>query len=77
MREKAGYRDELEAVRGAFGSKDTLTLQEVADYMSVDRHTVSRLINRRNNPLPAINVGAGKKAVYRISVTQFARWRCV
>ncbi len=77
MREKEGFRDELVAVREVFGQKDTLTLQEVADYMRVDKHTVCRLIKRKSNPLPAINVSSGKKAVYRISVTQFARWRCV
>ncbi|MBQ8371538.1 MAG: helix-turn-helix domain-containing protein [Clostridia bacterium] len=77
MREKNGYRDELENIREVFGADvNTLTVEQTARFLGVERRTVSRLIKRKKDPLPAKNVGCGSKPAYSISITALARWRC-
>lgn len=71
-REKVGYRDQLALILDKYQSK-MLTVQEVADFLDCNQKTVLNNINRRYNPLPAINVAVGRK-MWRIAATDLARW---
>ena len=77
-REKIGYRDNLalitERISETFpNSMGVLTTQQVATFLDCDVKTVLRNIQRRCNPLPARDIGNGRK-VYRIAITELARW---
>ena len=77
-REKIGYRDNLalitERISETFpNSMGVLTTQQVATFLDCDVKTVLRNIQRRYNPLPARDIGNGRK-VYRIAITELARW---
>ena len=77
-REKVGYRDNLalitERISETFPeSMGVLTTQQVATFLGCDVKTVLRNIQRRYNPLPARDIGTGRK-VYRIAITELARW---
>ena len=72
MREKDLYRENLMMLREAFPHRNTLTVNEVADWLSVTRRTVEYLIEK--NRLPAINVGKGKYNIYRVTLEALARF---
>ncbi len=77
-REKIGYRDNLalitERISETFpNSMGVLTTQQVATFLDCDVKTVLRNIQRKYNPLPARDIGNGRK-VYRIAITELARW---
>lgn len=42
MREKEGYRDNLQRLNEAFPDKEMLAIGEVADYLGISRDTVRR-----------------------------------
>ena len=71
-REKEFFRENLMKIEEMFPGKGMLTVIEVAKWLNLDRHKVSRLI--REKRLPAANVGVGKNNVYRISVEALARF---
>lgn len=71
MREKDGYRENLEIICEAFPNKKMLTVSEVAKYMSCHRSTIINLIE--TGKLVAINVGVGKYNVYRVPIREVAR----
>lgn len=73
-REKADYRSNIENIRDMFPGVGALTVDEVAKWLSVDKRTVKSIIERRGNPLPAVNIGGGKNKVYRVSVEALARF---
>lgn len=74
-REKRDYRANIASIREMFPDAGMLTVVQVAKWMSVDRRTVTALIERRVNPLLAVDVGAGSKnKVYRVSVEALARF---
>lgn len=77
-REKEGYRDHLSFMTQKIEAKypesqGMLTVAQVADFLDCNVKTVLNNINRRYNPLPAVNIAVGRK-VWRISVTELARW---
>lgn len=72
MTERQGYRENIELLTRANPGKMFFTVEEVATVMSVDRRTVLKLIKRRNSPLRAVNVGAGKYNVWRVSIQSLA-----
>ena len=74
-REKTDYRANLSRLHESFPGRGMLTVAEVASWLSVDRRTVTFLIERYKNPLPAVDVSMGKKnKVYRVSVEALARF---
>ncbi len=74
-REKADYRTNLLRINEMFPGAGMLTVEEVASWLKVERRTVTALIERYRNPLPAVDVGAGKKnKIYRVSVEALARF---
>ena len=73
-REKTDYRANIANLREVFPNVGALTVEQVAKWLSVDRRTVKALIQRRSNPLPAIDIGAGKNKVYRVPVEGLARF---
>lgn len=74
-REKADFRANIARIRESFPQKGMLTVDEAAAWLDVTRKTVTALIERRVNPLPAVNVGASSKyKSYRISIEALARF---
>ena len=73
-REKIDYRANIASIKEKFPGVGALTVQQVADWLQVDRRTVTALIQRRRDPLPAIDVGGGKQRCYRVSVEALARF---
>jgi hypothetical protein len=74
-REKKDYRANIASIREMFPDVGMLTVPQVATWMSVDRRTVTAMIERRRDPLVAVDVGNGKKnKVYRVSIEALARF---
>ena len=73
-REKIDYRANIASISEMFPDAGMLTVPQVADWLQVDRRTVARLIQRKRDPLPAVNVGSDKKRIYRVSVEALARF---
>ena len=78
-REKQGYRDQLvyfkERLEELYPERTPimLTTEQVAEVLGCNVKTVISNINKRYNPLPAKNIGTGRK-IYRVAVTDLARW---
>ena len=78
-REKQGYRDQLvffkEKLDELYPDKTPLmlTTEQVAAVLGCNIKTVIANINKRYNPLPAKNIGCGRK-IYRVALTDLARW---
>lgn len=74
-REKKDYRANIASIREMFPDVGMLTVPQVARWMSVDRRTVTAMIERRRDPLVAVDVGSGRKnKVYRVSIEALARF---
>ena len=74
-REKTDYRANIARIRESFPGRGMLTVEEAASWLSVTRKTVTALIERKANPLPAVNIGrSAKYKTYRISVEALARF---
>ena len=73
-REKADYRANIASIKERFPGAGMLTVKQVSDWLQVDRRTVTALIERMRNPLPAVDVGGGKNRVYRVSIEALARF---
>lgn len=71
-REKLDYRANLARIK-EYSEDNVLTVREVAQFLKIDRHTVTSLIERGR--LVGVNVGLGKKkAIYRVSAESLARF---
>jgi hypothetical protein len=74
-REKVDFRANIARLRESFPQKGMLMVDEAAAWLDVTRKTVTALIERKSNPLPAVNVGASSKyKSYRISIEALARF---
>lgn len=62
------YRETLYALRERFGGKDSITVNELSEYLGAYPQTVQ--IHIREGKLPGIKVGKS----YSIPLTQLARW---
>ena len=52
-----------------------LTVEQVAEWLQVNRRTVTYIIERPRSPLVAVDVSRGtKNKVYRVSVESLARF---
>lgn len=72
MREKQGYREQIEALATVFPGKVSLSISEAAKALDVDRRTVNALIEQKR--LTAINVSLGDKYNrYLIPITSIAK----
>ena len=72
MREKQGYREQIEALATVFPGKVSLSISETAKALDVDRRTVNALIEQKK--LTAINVSLGDKYNrYLIPITSIAK----
>ena len=66
-REKEFFRENLARLDELYPGKDYLSVEEAAKYFGVERRAVTARIERRVNPLPAVDFGkGGKNRVYRI-----------
>ena len=73
-REKIDYRANIANIKEKFPGVGALTVPQVAEWLGVDKRTVKVLIERRREPLPAVDVGSGKLKVYRVSIEALARF---
>lgn len=73
-KERADYRTNITNIKETFPNVGALTIEQTAKWLSVDRRTVKSLIQRRYNPLPAVDIGGGKNKVYRIPIEALARF---
>ena len=71
MREKQGYRDLIERISSIYPDKASLSVEEAAKVIGVDRRTVSRLIESRR--LHAVNLSTGQNNKFKIPVTSIAK----
>lgn len=70
----AGYYEQLELIKEKFPDKVTLTVQECADLMGIDRKTAYSMTKRVKDPLPAKKIGTKKILV---PIPSLARWLCL
>ena len=49
MREKEGYRDNIERIKAIFPNKELLNISEVAHFCGVDKRTTKALFPFKNN----------------------------
>ncbi len=74
-REKQYYRENLARLDEMYPGKEYLSVAEAAAYFGVERRAVTARIERRVNPLPAIDFGkGGKNRVYRIPKVALANF---
>lgn len=72
MSEKKFFREQLALINEVYPTKITLTVEETAQILGVERRAIVRLIERKL--LPATNVCKGRKnKVYIIPKTAVAR----
>ena len=72
--EAKGYRENLEMIREHFPNRITISPDECAKVMGVDRKTVYAAIRKKKNPLPSTRLGA---RCIQIPVARLAQWLCV
>ena len=73
-REKMDYRSNISKLKEDFPGVGALTVKQVAQWLSCDVRTVKAVIERRRDPLVAVDVGNGKNKVYRVSIEALARF---
>ena len=73
-RERLDYRANIANIKEAYPGVGALSVLQVASWLGVDRRTVTSMIERKRDPLPAVDVGSGKLRVYRISIEALARF---
>jgi hypothetical protein len=74
-KEKKDYREQIAIISGMYPGRATLSVTETAKVLGIDRRTVKSLIERRSDPLNAIDIGkSGKNKIYIIPVTAIARF---
>lgn len=71
MREKQGYRELIERISTIYPDKVSLSVEEAAKVIGVDRRTVTRLIETRR--LQATNLSTGTNNKFKIPVTSIAK----
>lgn len=72
MREKVGFREQLERLAEIYPDKVTISVPEAARVLGIDKRTVVALIQKKI--LPAMNISSGgKNKRYIIPITAIAR----
>lgn len=73
MRDKEGYREQIERLAEIYPGKITLSLSEAASALGIDKRTVLVLIEKKK--LPANDISNGRKNKhYIIPITAIARF---
>ena len=73
MRDKQGYREQIERLAEIYPNKITLTINEAATALGVDRRTMTLLIEKKRIPATNVSTG-GKNKHYIIPITAIARF---
>lgn len=73
MREKQGYREQIERLAEIYPGKITLSLSEAASALGIDKRTVVTMIEKKKLAATDISAG-GKNKRYRIPITAVARF---
>ena len=69
------YREMLANYESKYPGRSFLRPKEVADELGCDIKTVRTAIERKHNPIPARNIGAGiHNKTYVIPIAPFIRW---
>lgn len=72
MRDKQGYREQIERLAEIYPNKITLSLTETASALGIDRRTVLVLIEKKKLAATDISNGSKNKR-YIIPITAIAR----
>lgn len=77
-REKYGYREHYEVVLRRCEemfptSLGMLTTEQTATFLGCNVKTVIKNIQKRSNPLPAVNIGVGR-TMYRVPIAGLVKW---
>jgi excisionase family DNA binding protein len=72
MRDKQGYREQIERLAEIYPNKITLSLTETASALGIDKRTVLVLIEKKKLPATDISNGSKNKR-YIIPITAIAR----
>ena len=73
MRDKQGYREQIERLAEIYPGKITLSLSETASVLGIDKRTVIAMIERKK--LLATDISSGRKNErYIIPITAIARF---
>lgn len=72
MREKEGYREQIERLAEIYPGKIALTVIEAANVLGIDKRTVMVLIQRKKLAATDISKGAKNKR-YIIPITALAK----
>lgn len=73
MREKEGYREQIERLAEIYPNKVLLTITESAGVLGIDKRTVLALIKKKK--LLATNIAAGtKNKRYMIPISAIAKF---
>ena len=73
MRDKIGYREQIERIAEIYPNRVTLTLTEAAKVLGIDRRTVVVLIEQRKLAAMDIASKQSKNRRYIIPITAIAR----
>ena len=70
VREKPGFRDQLQALMDRYPGRDVINIQEAAQMLGVCARTL-----REDKSFPAIKIGSPRSnGPVRVSLVQLARW---
>ncbi len=70
-----GYYELLDLIKSIHPDKAFLRVTEAAQVTGLNTKTIKAAIEKRINPLPAINIGTGKKnKIYLIAIPSLVRW---
>ena len=72
MRDKQGYREQIERLADIYPNKVALSLTEAASALGIDKRTLLVLIDKKKLPATDISNGSRNRR-YIISVTAIAR----
>lgn len=72
MREKIGFREQLQALMDRFPGRDVIDLKEAAQLLGCCTRTL-----REDTSFPVIKIGKPKgSGPCRVSLVELARWMC-
>ena len=72
--ERQLYRENLAEIKEHIPGKTSLTIDEVAKVLGVERKTAYAYVKRQRNPLPIMPTG---KRCMRVSISALANWMCI
>lgn len=51
----------IPALSPEIASRRLLSMNEVSTFMKINRHTIRRMMNRKDNPMPSLKIGGNRR----------------